>query len=120
MSSIFDQIKEVANRNMDSVVGLKLSTGEFIIGSISNSLVSGEPRYLHKPIMIVLNGQGGVTFMPWVISSDDDYDLDNIAGYTIVAASVPDNLISAYMEQTGQRKVLAPAGARGEPRILVN
>lgn len=120
MGSIFDQIKEVANRNMDSVVGLKLATGEFVMGSISNSPVSGEPKYLHKPLMLVLNGQGGVTFIPWVISSDFDFELDNIAGYTIVATSVPENLVNAYMEQTGQRSVIAPAGARGDPRILVN
>lgn len=119
MNTIFDQIKEVASKNLDGVVGLKLSTGEFIMGAISNSPVSGEPKYLSKPIMLMVTGQG-ITFVPWVISTDENYELDQLAGYTIVVASVPQNLVDAYMEQTGQRKVIAPSGARGDPRILVN
>jgi hypothetical protein len=118
--NLLERVKEVSDKNSDSVVGLKLVTGEFIMGVVTNSGLSGQPQWLTKPIMLAIAPQGGVHFLPWVISSDDNYELAELMPHTITVASVPDNLVQAYMENTGQRRVLAPAGARGEPKILVN
>lgn len=118
--NMFDRLTELANSCSDSVVGLKLTTGEFIIGCVTNSGVTGKPQWLTKPIQVV-STQQGVHFIPWLISMDENYELEDLLAHTITMASVPQNLVDAYMEQSGQRRVLAPAGARGgKPQILVN
>lgn len=117
--NVIDKITKLASSNIDEVVGLKLTTGEYIIGSLSRNPVSGRVQYINKPVSVASSGQG-IVFMPWVFSSEETFELEDLFPFIIVVASVPDNMCEAYMTQTGQRKISIPASARGDNRILVN
>lgn len=117
--NIMEKIENIVRGQRDEVIGLKLTTGEYIIGSLGRSPHSGSIKDLIKPTSVLSNGQG-IVFMPWVFSSDDSFSLADILPFVILAASVPESLSEAYLNQTGQRKVALPASARGDNRILVN
>lgn len=72
---------------------LKMVTGEEVIGKLSGATIT-------KPLIMVMDNNGKVSFAPWLISAKDDV---TIKEDTIIAESYPnDEAEQAYKSAIGE------------------
>lgn len=72
---------------------LKIVTGEEVIGKLSETTIS-------KPLIMVMDNNGKVSFAPWLISSKDEVSIKENA---IIAESYPnDEAEQAYKSAIGE------------------
>lgn len=102
-----NRVSELAEQDPNGVVGLKLSTGEFIIAAVSDNAL-GTKKVLKNPAGCGFSGDGKIGFGPWIPVGECSLDLDLIERHVLAVVTVSEELSNHYAEATGMKRILAP------------